>query len=395
MPHPDTIIVGAGITGVTAALELAKNGAHVEVIERYQPAAMASGWTLAGVRQSGRHSAELPLAKAAIKIWKTLDETLGAKTGYNQSGNLRLARNPEEIITIKKLVETQSLEGLKIELLDRKEICNLAPFISSDIECASFCEGDGQADPIATIKGYKNAAEKLGVVFRNGISVQQIITNSKFPDRPANGSFRSVLSNQGELFSGSCILATGFQTNELLKTLGRKIPLTAPIVGVAQTIPLKTLLKPVIGVANADLAIKQKKNGELVFTSGLERLKVDLVKQNGLPQVLLPKQLITETFQRLNKILPTVNRSKINRTWGGVIDLTPDGLPVIDRVPNIKNLIVASGFSGHGFGIAPIVGRLLANLVLCQPPSLPIEAFQFKRFKNEEINNDVKPSLYG
>ena len=105
MSNPDVVIIGAGISGVSSALSLAEAGARVEVIERYYPAAMASGWTLAGVRQSGRDEKELDLARAAIKKWETLDERLGIKTGYVQSGNLRLARNFSEAHTISTLVK--------------------------------------------------------------------------------------------------------------------------------------------------------------------------------------------------------------------------------------------------------------------------------------------------
>ena len=131
MSHPDVVIIGAGISGVSSALSLAEAGARVEVIERYYPAAMASGWTLAGVRQSGRDEKELGLARAAIKKWETLDERLGIKTGYVQSGNLRLARNFSEAHTISTLVKNQKQLGLTIELLDQKSIAEICPFLSS------------------------------------------------------------------------------------------------------------------------------------------------------------------------------------------------------------------------------------------------------------------------
>ena len=104
MNSPDVVIVGAGITGCATAFELSKSGLKVQVIEKYKPGAMASGWTLAGVRQSGRHSAEIPLAKYSVEKWPKLAEILGGNTGYTQNGNLRLARTNEEEKTIKELV---------------------------------------------------------------------------------------------------------------------------------------------------------------------------------------------------------------------------------------------------------------------------------------------------
>ena len=107
MANPDIVIVGGGINGCAAAYHLAREGHRVAVVERYRPAAMASGWTLAGVRQSGRDPAELPLARAAVDLWASLDAELGADTGYRREGNLRLARTDSEAEIIHRLVEDQ------------------------------------------------------------------------------------------------------------------------------------------------------------------------------------------------------------------------------------------------------------------------------------------------
>ena len=100
----DVIVIGGGITGCAAAEILARRGLGVTLIEARAVAAMASGWTLAGVRQSGRHPAELPLARTAVEIWGTLDERLGCSVDYRRKGNLRLARTPEEVAVIRALV---------------------------------------------------------------------------------------------------------------------------------------------------------------------------------------------------------------------------------------------------------------------------------------------------
>ena len=150
--HPDVIIVGAGITGCATALALAESGAKVEVIESYHAGAMASGWTLAGVRQSGRDPAEMELAKAAVKIWETLDLHLDAMTGYRQSGNLRLARTEDETEVIRNLVHFQAANGLPIELLDIQQAQKIAPALSNEILLASWCPTDGHADPIRVFR---------------------------------------------------------------------------------------------------------------------------------------------------------------------------------------------------------------------------------------------------
>src|SRR3954471_13598494 len=103
----DVVVIGAGISGAAAAWELARDGVAVTLLDRYGPAAMASGWTLAGVRQSGRHPAELPLARAAVALWGELDGRLGADVRYRRRGNLRLARTEAEIPVIERLVAEQ------------------------------------------------------------------------------------------------------------------------------------------------------------------------------------------------------------------------------------------------------------------------------------------------
>ena len=395
MSHPDVVIIGAGISGVSSALSLAEAGARVEVIERYYPAAMASGWTLAGVRQSGRDEKELDLARAAIKKWETLDERLGIKTGYVQSGNLRLARNFNEAHTISTLVKNQKQLGLTIELLDQKSIAEICPFLSNNINTASFCPNDGHANPIATVKGFRSAAEKRGVLFRTGTSVEKINIKPSENDNKCSKIFHSLTTSNGEIFADSCILAAGVEVNTLLATVGLQIPIKKPLVAVVETIPLAPIISPVIGVANADLAMKQQSNGKILFTSGGEFTKIELYEENGCPIVSPPMKSIATTIERAINVLPMLSKIPLRRTWGGLLDLTPDSLPILDQVSNIKGLIIASGFSGHGFGIGPIVGDILADLALQQTPKFPIEAFRFDRFKTNKQDQQSFPQLHG
>src|SRR3954462_14383128 len=105
---PEVVVIGAGISGAAAAYELATAGLSVTLLDRYGPAAMASGWTLAGVRQSGRHPAELPLAQAAVADWEHLSDKLGAPTHYTRRGNLRPARTEVDFTALAAMVEAQS-----------------------------------------------------------------------------------------------------------------------------------------------------------------------------------------------------------------------------------------------------------------------------------------------
>src|SRR2546427_4869311 len=147
----DIVIVGGGISGTAAAYELARAGASVMLVERGELASMASGWTLAGVRQSGRHPLELPLARAAVRRWVALGEELEAVLEYRQEGNLRLARTPDEVPEIARLGEEQRRLRLAIEFLpDPAAVRRVAPALSGAGPAASYCSTDRPPNPTAT-----------------------------------------------------------------------------------------------------------------------------------------------------------------------------------------------------------------------------------------------------
>lgn len=377
--NPDIVIVGAGITGCATALALAESGARVQVIERFRPAAMASGWTLAGVRQSGRDPAELPLARAAVGIWQTLESRLGAPTGYVQGGNLRLARVEAEAEIISDLVTSQTDAGLPMQLLDSKSAREIAPVLSDGVLCASWCPTDGHADPVATVDAFRAAAERSGVRFRTGVHV----TGVQVTRAGGSAHFAALETIEGLISAATCLLAAGVQTNDLLGGLGRRIPLALPMVSVLQTVPIPACLGPVIGVANANLAVRQQIDGRLRFTGGAELKGAPLDLSGGTPSVHPPAASLARTIGLVSAVMPMIEQTPIARVWGGLLDLTPDALPVLDQVPDIEGLFVAAGFSGHGFGIGPAVGPALAALVLGRKSEISLDAFRFDRFDRE------------
>ena len=380
----DVIVIGAGITGLATALALAERGVTVTVVERYHPGAMASGWTLAGVRQSGRDHAELALAQRAVDLWQVLDEHLDAPTGYRRTGNLRLARNAAEATIIRQLVETQGLAGLDIELLEAETLYAAIPALSRTVCCASLCHSDGQAESRATIAAYRAAAERCGVRILDNRSVQGLNLHGN--------SFHSLDTSSGRLAAGACLLATGIQTNELLAPLALQLPIKWARLTVLQTEPIPPLLVPVIGVANADLALRQQADGRLRMTSGAEFDHVFLDEDHGVPRVPVSPSSIETTRALIAAVLPVAGSTRITQHWGGLLDMTPDALPVIDRLPGIDGVFVAAGFSGHGFGIGPAVAETVAQLMLDGTTSLSIAAFAFERFSGR---SSAVPELHG
>ncbi len=367
----DVVVVGAGISGAASAYELATAGLQVFLIDRYGPAAMASGWTLAGVRQSGRHPAELPLARRAVSIWEHLAEQLGGPTHYRRRGNLRLARTPEELASLAGMVAEQRASGLDLSLLDPKQVAALAPAVSPAVLGASYCPTDGHADPQATVQAFVDAAVRAGAETRFGEDVLSIDT--------ADGRVIGVTTSAGRISAGRVILAAGVFGNRLLQPLGLSVPLRVRLVTAVRTAPAAPVLDQVIGVANADCAGRQEVTGRFRFTGGSTEWTGE-IEEGTRPRVRPPTRGVADAIRLFGAAIPAVLDTPIDEIWAGLIDQTPDALPVLQSVDEPAGLVIAMGFSGHGFCLGPVTGQIAAAMAQGLPVDLPLEPFALSRF---------------
>ena len=380
MPAADVVVVGAGISGAAAAYYLAQAGQSVILVDRFGPAAMASGWTLAGVRQSGRHPAELPLARAAVQLWATLADELDAPTGYRRRGNLRCARTAAEAATIEALVAEQAATGLDIAFLPTNaEVRAAAPAISDRVLAASLCGSDGSADPQATVAAFVAAAERHGAVCRFGEQVLRV--------DHAGGRATGVVTDAGPIRAGRVVIAAGIFGNDLLEPLGITVPLRVPMVTVLRSEPLPPVLDQVIGTANADCAGRQEPGGRFRVTSGALPWHGRMVQTQSAgrttPHVYPTAGSVADVVRLFGDLLPSFRDAQIEQSWAGLLDMTPDALPVIDAVPGMAGAFVAMGFSGHGFCLGPVTGKILAALVQDEAPGHDLEPFAVGRFQTQ------------
>ncbi|HSS71707.1 MAG TPA: FAD-binding oxidoreductase [Casimicrobiaceae bacterium] len=380
------VIIGGGITGAAAAAELVREGHAVTLIEKHGIAAMASGWTLGGVRQSGRDPAELPLARAAVAMWGELAETLGADVEYRRTGNLRLARTPGEVDVIRALVQAQQALGLELHFLsDNAAVRAVAPEISRDVLAASYCPTDGHANPVKATQAFARFAKEHGAAIREGVAALAITVEG---DRVTG-----VDSSGGFIAADRVIVAAGVNTPSLLSPLGANLPLSIRITHVVQSEPMPSCLLPAFGVANADCAGRQEVDGRLRFSSGAGAWPGD--PSEWTEGSLAPSVSdIRSVVDRVAQVLPIAAGAPIARAWGGLIDLTPDALPVFDAPEYPSGLVVATGFSGHGFCLGPVSGLLCADLALGRVPRHDLSAFRLARF-GQPVTTPAKLTLHG
>ena len=383
----DVVVIGGGISGTAATYELARAGAKVTLLEKGNLASMASGWTLAGVRQSGRHPAELPLATAAGVRWRQLGEELGADTEYRQEGNLRLARSPDEVPVIEKIVDEQRALGLDLTFLpDNASIREIAPAIAPSVLAASYCPTDGHANPTATVQAFASAAERHGATVCTETLVTAIDVHG--------GRVQGVRTPSGHIAAGAVVVAAGVHTTWLCAPLGLDVPIQVRHVSVIQTVPLPPLIRQVLGTAGANFAGRQEVGGRIRLTGGGSPWPHQLDDlADGNDAVLPSAAHVIDALARGIEVLPALADARVARVWGGLLDSTPDALPVIERAREVDGLIIAAGFSGHGFCLGPVTGQIVRDLVVDGTTPFPIEPFQSNRFAG--ISTRTEALLHG
>ncbi len=369
--NADVIIVGGGIIGCATAYNLAKEGSSVIVLE--SDASIGNGGSSrngGGVRQSGRDPRELPLAMYAVEnIWPTLSEELGVDVEYHKEGNLRLGKTEHHKEILQGLTDRAVALGLGVKMIDGKEVREINPYLSDEVSCASWCPTDGHANPLTATLGYYSAARRLGVQFYTG---QEVIEIKKI-----KGQARMVVTAK-DVFEGSrIIVAAGYASRKILGTVGIDVPMSNDLIEALVTEAEPQMFPQMLGTADADFYGHQTNHGSFVFggASGYETVN----KDNG--HNMTSSITAPAICRGIMKYIPKLADAKIVRTWAGYEDVSIDGVPVLGKIDEVPGLIVACAFTGHGFGISPIVGRLLSETALDKKTTLDISAFRYDRFK--------------
>lgn len=368
--HAEVIIIGGGVIGCAAAYYLAKKGVKSIVLEKNEIGYGGSSRNGGGVRQSARDPRELPLAMYGVEhLWPQLSDELEVDVEYCQKGNLRLAKTEEHLKNLEKLVASSRSSGLDVGMIGGDEAREICPYMSHEVIGASWCPTDGHANPMLTTLAFYKKARQLGVRFITGENVSEI--------RKVKGRARQVVTDETIYEGDSILLATGYESRVIANTVGIDIPMQRILLEALVTEAQPRMFAQMLGTAAADFYGHQAKHGSFVFggSTGLE----PYISEQSNP--VTTSFSASSTCRGIIKYFPVLKDAKIVRSWAGWIDDCADHVPVIDRVEEVPGLVLAFGFSGHGFGISPTVGLLLSELVTNTAPTLDLSALRYNRFK--------------
>jgi glycine/D-amino acid oxidase-like deaminating enzyme len=419
--HADVVVIGAGIVGSATAYYLARRGVRVVVVERGRVHGEQSRKNWGFVRQQGRDPLEVPLMMEANRIWQGLERELGADIEWTQGGNLALAATAERLAMMEQWLAVAREFGLDTRVVSGRALHAIIPGLGGEWAGGMFTPGDGHADPVKATEALARGGVAHGAVVHLDCAVQRVTTRA--------GGVASVVTERGEIATPWVVCAAGAWSARLGRTLGLALPQR----WVRGTVARTTIAPPITPCAvwGPGVAFRQRRDGSFNIATGgtldhdvtLESLhqlrfflpnawknksmfrfhvgrplvrslvsalpgsaarRAPLVWDRGLEPVPNDEK-IGRAFAELQRVLPMLPRLGIAERWAGYIDATPDMVPVLGGVPSLRNLVFATGFSGHGFAMGPIAGRLVSELIVDGKASLDISGFRFSRFAEGAI----------
>lgn len=365
----DVLVIGGGLQGLSSALHLARRGCSVRLLEADYCGRHASGVNAGGVRTVDRHLAEVPLSVAARALWHRLPELVDEPAGFVPSGQLKLAETPDELLTLQERVATLNAMGFTHEqLIGPADVRELVPSLTPRITGAIWAEDDGYAYPFGVVTAFRRAAQRRGVQVHEGIPAQRV---------ERVGSLWQVHTPQGTFDAPHLVNTAGAWAGEIARQAGEPVPIEAGGLMLMVTTRVEPFVNPVLGATGRALSFKQFGNGTVVIGGGL-RCKADAVARHGEVDMLQ----LARSAHTVTDLFPHLQGLSINRAWAGVEGFMPDQIPVIGPSRTQPGLVHAFGFSAHGFELSPIVGQIVAELVLDGASTLPIAPFAIDRFSS-------------
>ena len=418
IPKKTTVVViGGGIIGVATAVELAERGVSVVLVEKGIIAGEQSSRNWGWCRQMGRDPREIPLVLESLKLWGGMNARVGAETGFRQCGIVYLAETEAELAAKEKwYAENAKAFDLDTRLVSGAEADRLQPGSTRKWKGALYTSADGRAEPFIAVPAMARHAQKLGVKIFQNCAVRGVET--------AAGKVTSVVTEKGMIACEQVVLSGGAWSRRFLHNLGIEFPQLTVVNSVMRTAALDTGLEKT--GSGGKFTFRKRLDGGYTITHRhlsvadllpdsfrlffqfLPALKLDWtgirlrLGKRFLDEARLKRRwkfderspfeeirmldpepvssILDEAAASLRDYYPSFQSMQIVERWAGVIDATPDVVPVISSLPKLSGLYLASGFSGHGFGLGPGAGKLMAQLIVGESPCVDPAPFRYSRF---------------
>jgi glycine/D-amino acid oxidase-like deaminating enzyme len=418
--HParaDVVVVGGGIAGVSTALSLAEKGISVALCEKGQIAGEQSSRNWGWCRQMGRDAAEIPLSVASLRLWEGMNQRVQAETGFRRAGIIYVCDKPRDVARHEAWIEQAKLYQIDTRMLSAEEMARMMPGAARRWAGAVYTASDGRAEPQKAASAIAAAAQRRGATILTNTAVRGFETTA--------GRISGVITERGRIGCGSVVLAGGAWSRLFCGNAGIELPQLKVLGSVFRTEPMSG--PPEIAVGGSDFAFRKRLDGgytvarrgataapivpdsfkllpeflpslwsqrqELRLRIGsrfidewrlAKRWTMDETTPFEQVRVLDPEPseaLLREARRNLARAFPAFKALKVAQSWAGLIDVTPDAVPVISPVDAVPGFYLATGFSGHGFGIGPGAGRLMADLVSGDAPIVDPTPFRYARFR--------------
>jgi len=412
----DAVVIGGGIVGVFAAYYLAQRGIRVALVEKGRIGGEQSSRNWGWCRQQNRDARELPIATRSLDLWDRFAADSGEDTGFRRCGLFYLSNDEAELERWARWRDFARTVGVTTHMLDSAEASARGRATGRVWKGGVFSPTDGTADPSLAAPAVARAIMKLGGTVHQACAARGIETSG--------GTLSGVVTEGGTIRTRSAVLAGGAWASSFCRQLGVRFPQASIRSSILAVSPGAEGLPDALHTAAISIT-RRRDGGYTLAISG--RGRVDLTPQQlrfapqflpmflkrwrslapgGLEgiraghetlqtwpldrptpmervRILDPapdRQAIRLTHERAVALLPALARTNITAAWAGYIDSTPDGVPGIGPVAKIPGLVVAAGFSGHGFGIGPGAGHLVADLVSGAEPLLDPKPYRLERF---------------
>ncbi len=417
-PEADAVVIGGGIIGTTAALHLAQRGLKVALCEKGHIAGEQSSRNWGWVRKGRRDPREIPLVIEALRQWEGMNATVGEETGFRTCGIAWGAETDADIARSEAWLEQARPYQIDARMISGSEIDRYLPGGAARWKAAMYCATDGRAEPQKAAPAIARAAQRMGAAVLTGCAVRGL-------DR-AGGRVAAVVTERGRIRTSTVVLAGGAWSRRFLRDLGVTLPQLKVRASVMRTAPLeggpdtslwfggaafRKRLDGGYNIANGHVNVVPLVPDSIRFFNhflpalGSEwkslKLRLDsrftqeMAEARPVPfdqvspyektRVLDPapdRAFLRQAMTELVRVFPVFAQARVEQEWAGMIDVTPDAVPVISPVDAVPGLIVATGFSGHGFGIGPGAGRLAADLATGTTPVVDPHDFRLSRYSD-------------